>query len=111
MNYIVNELRARREIVEKLRAQRDQADDWRTTLAEQAADEIDRLNKWAHGYYEETRAAHLKQEQEIKLLLTLLGELFALVKGESPALLDYDRGGEGDLELAIESALKINTPK
>jgi len=33
------------DLIERLRAQRDHADDWRTTLAEEAADEIDRLRR------------------------------------------------------------------
>jgi hypothetical protein len=33
------------DLIERLRAQRDHADDWRTTLAEEAADEIERLRR------------------------------------------------------------------
>jgi hypothetical protein len=38
-------------------------------------------------------------------LLTLLAELTALVRGECPALLDEDRGGNAQLSLEIDAAM------
>ena len=46
----------RADIVVKLRAQRDFADDWRTTLAEEAADNIERLRSDVAAYKKDFRS-------------------------------------------------------
>lgn len=56
------------------------------------------------------RDRHVKEiirlRAEVESLHCLLSELVALVRGECPALLDAGRGGDGNLDIAIDAALK-----
>jgi hypothetical protein len=47
-----------------------------------------------------------RQQARIAELVSILGALYATVKGECPALLNEDSGGNAALAIAIESALE-----
>lgn len=48
-----------------------------------------------------------KVEQSLEHVLYLLDELYALVNGECPSLLDEDRGGDASLDAKIARALLL----
>lgn len=49
-------------------------------------------------------------EARVKVLEEALRELYAMIKGECPSLLNEDSGGNARLDMAIESALSPSNP-
>lgn len=75
----------RADIVVKLRAQRDFADDWRTTLAEEAADNIERLRSDVAAYKKDFRSiAEALNDPRCDLTHTM-AELVAELRAELAA--------------------------
>lgn len=62
-------------------------------------DEADACAKWLRT------ALTSYAEDKVKETKALLGELFAMVKGECPSLLNEDSGGNAKLALEIEKTL------
>jgi regulator of replication initiation timing len=51
---------------------------------------------------------NMRLKSENEHLRAILRDLYATVKGECPALLNEDSGGDGRLDLQISTALKVD---
>jgi hypothetical protein len=75
----------------------------RLTLAESAFKELRSADQQS---LKEALAEELEEIKRVNKLQAALSELYALVKGECPSLLNEDSGGDGELDLTVSELLE-----